>query len=77
MKARKHISFNKRKRNASIGDFGKDFQKLRNNEFHGKTIEIERHRLKINFLKKDDDEEFTKQQSKVNLNGAHNLYTKY
>ena len=69
----KFISFNTQKRNQAVNDFEKDFYKLRNNAFYGKTMENVRNRLKIEFVKKDDYRE-TKQQSKLTFNGIHKSY---
>ena len=50
----KHINFNTQKKNRAVNDFEKDFNKLLNNAFYGKTMENVRNRLKIKFIKKDD-----------------------
>ena len=70
----KYISFNTQKRNQAVNDFGKDFYKLLNNAFYGKTMENVRNRLKIKFVKKDDHRELIKQQSKLTFNGIHKSY---
>ena len=59
----KYINFNTQKRNQAANDFEKDFYKLLNNAFYGKTTENVRNRLKIKFVKKDDYREIVKQQS--------------
>ena len=69
----KFISFKTQKRNQAVNDFEKDFYKLRNNAFYGKTMENVRNRLKIEFVKKDDYREI-KQQSKLTFNGIHKSY---
>ena len=71
---KKYINFNTQKRNQAINDFEKDFYKLLNNAFYGKTMENVRNRLKIKFVKKDDYTEIIKQQSKLTLNGIHKSY---
>ena len=70
----KYISFNTQKRNKAKNDFEKDFYKLLNNAFYGKTMENVRNRLKIKFIKKDDQRELIKQQSKLTFNGIHISY---
>ena len=70
----KDINFNTQKRNQAVNDFEKDFYKLLNNAFYGKTMENVRNRLKIKFVKKDDYREITKQQSKLTFNGIHKSY---
>ena len=51
----KYINFNTQKRNQAVSDLEKDFYKLHNNAFYGRTIENVRNRLKIIFVQKDDD----------------------
>ena len=48
----RYISFNTEKRNKAKNDFEKDFYKLLNITFYGKTMENVRTRLKIKFIKK-------------------------
>ena len=50
----KFINFNTQKRNQAVNDFEKDFYKLLNNAFYGKTMENVRNRLKLKFVKKVD-----------------------
>ena len=70
----KYINFNTQKRNKAKNDFEKDFYKLLNNAFYGKTMENVRNRLKIKPIKKDDYKEIVKQQSKLTFNGIHKTY---
>ena len=70
----KYITFNTQKRNQAVNDFEKDFYKLLNNAFYGKTMENVRNRLKIKFVKKNDYREIIKQQSKLTFNGIHKSY---
>ena len=70
----KYKNFNTQKRNQAAHDFEKDFYKILNNAFYGKTMENVRNRLKIKFVKKDNYREIVKQQSKLTFNGIHNSY---
>ena len=70
----KFISFITLKCNRAKNDFEKDFYKLLNNAFYGKAIENVRNRLKIKFIKRDDQREIIKQQSKLTFNGIHKSY---
>ena len=70
----RYINFNTQKRIQAVNDFEKDFYKLLNNAFYGKTMENVRNRLKIKFVKKDDYSEKIKQQSKLTFNGIHKSY---
>ena len=70
----KYINFNTQKRNRAKNNFEKDFYKLLNNAFYGKTMENVRNRLKIKFIKKDDYREILKQQSKLTVNGIQKSY---
>ena len=71
---KKHISFNTQKRNKAKNDFEKDFYKLLNNAFYGKTMENVRNRLKIKFIKKDNYRKIKQYQSKLTFNGIHKSY---
>ena len=68
------ISFNTEKRNKAKNDFEKDFYKLLNKAFYGKTMENVRNRLKMKFIKKDDYRKIIKHQSKLTFNGIHKSY---
>ena len=73
----KYIDFNTQKRNKTKNDFEKDFYKLLNNAFYGKTMENVRNRTKIEFIKKNEEEKMVKWQSKLTFNGIHKCYEKY
>ena len=70
----KHRSFNTPKRNDAKNDFEKDFYKLLNNAFYGKTMENTRNRINVECIKKDDTHKIKKQQSKLTFNGIHKSY---
>ena len=50
----KYMNFNTQKRNQAVNDFEKDFYKILNNAFYGRTMENVRNRSKIKFFQKDD-----------------------
>ena len=69
-----YMNFIRQKRNKAKNDLEKDFYKLFNNAFYGKTMENVRNRLKIKPIKKDDYKEIIKRQSKLTFNGIHKSY---
>ena len=70
----KNINFNTQKRNQAVNDFEKDFYKLLNNAFYGKTMKNVRNQLKIKFIKKDDFREIIEQQSRLTFSGIQQPY---
>ena len=70
----KYIDFNTQKRNQAINDFEKDFYKLLNNAFYGKTMENVRNRCKIEFIKRDEYDKILKQQRKLTFIGIHKSF---
>ena len=60
-----------------MSDFEKDFYKLLNNAFYGKTCEIVRNRIKVEFIRKCYSDKKIKRSSKLTLNGLHKSYTVY
>ena len=67
----KNIYFNNQERNQAVNDFEKDFYNIQNNAFFGETMENVRIRCTIDFVKKDETDKITKQQSKLTFNGTH------
>ena len=70
----KYMNINTQKRSRAKNDFEKDFYKLLNVAFYGKTMENVRNRLKIKPVKKDNYKEIIKLQSKLTFNGIHKSY---
>ena len=70
----KYINFITEKRNQAVKDFEKDFYKLLNNAFYGKTMENVPNRLKIKFFKKDNYRKIIEYKSKLTFNGIHKSY---
>ena len=54
----KYINFNTQKKNQAVSDFGKDFYKLLNNAFYGKTMQNVRKWIKLDFIKKYENKKF-------------------
>ena len=69
--------FNTMKNGEAKYDFEKGFYKLLHISFYGKTVENLGNRGKLEFIKKDDNEKITKQQSKLTFNAIHISYTIY
>ena len=65
----KYNDFNTQKRNQAVNDFEKDFYKLLNNAFYGKTTENVRNRCKIEIIKRDDHNKILRWQRKLTFNG--------
>ena len=57
-------------------EFEKDFCKLLNNSFYGKTMENARDRVELEIIKKDVIDKIIQQQSKLTFNGIHKSYEK-
>ena len=73
----KYIGFNTQKRNKAENEFEKDFYKLESNSFYSKTMENDRNRIKVEFIRKGDTDKNMKQQSKLTFNGNHESYEKF
>ena len=73
---REIYEFYTQKLNKAKIDFEKDFYNLINNAFCGKTMEIIGYRIKVEYIKKDDNEKIVEQQSKLTFGGIHKFFTK-
>ena len=70
----KYISFNTQKPNRAKNDFEKDFYNLLVNAASGKFLEIVQNRSNTEIIKKDDNKNIIKQQSKLMFNVIHKSY---
>ena len=66
----KHICLKTQKQNRAVNEFEK-----KTSTVYGKTMEKVRTRLKVDFVKKDDNDKNTKQQSIMTFNAIHKSYT--
>ena len=73
----KCINFNTQKWNTAKDEFEKDFYKLWNNSFYGKTMENVRNRIRVEFIRKDDINKTIKEQSNLTFNGIHKSSENY
>ena len=70
----KYINYNTQKRNKAKNDIEKDFYKVLNKAFYGKTMENVRNRLGLKFFEKDEYKKIIKYLSKLTFNGIHKSY---
>ena len=70
----KYIGFNTQKEKKAKHDFERDFNKVINNAFYGKTMENVRNRSRSEFVKKYGPKTIIKQQSQLTSDGIHNSY---
>ena len=73
----KYITFKTLKRNKAKNEFEKDFYKLLNNAFYGKTMENVRNRLGLKIFRKDEFKKIIKYQSKMTFKGIHKSYENF
>ena len=73
----KNINVNTQKRNQAVKDFEKYFNELLNNALYGNKTENIRNRIKVEVIKKDDNEKIVDQQSKLTITGIHISYPNY
>ena len=73
----KCIVFDTQRKNLAKKGFEKYFNKLLDNAFLEKTMEIVRNRVKVDFNRRDGKEKIVKQQSKLTFNVFHKAYAKY
>ena len=73
--ARNYTDGSTQKRNEATNIFENNFSRLLKNAFCGKSVENSRNRTKRKILKKNDDEQFMKKQSKPTFNGIRKPYT--
>ena len=70
----KYKTFFTQKRNKAKNVFEKDFYKLLQNFFCGKTMEKVRNRIRLELFEKDYSKNTIKQQSKLTFNEIHKSY---
>ena len=70
----KYINFNSQKRNKAENEFEKDFYKLLNNAFFGKTMGNVRNSLRLESIEKYEYKKTINQQSKLTFAGIHEPY---
>ena len=71
---KEYIDLNTQKRAKAKTEFEKDFFKLLNNAFYGKTCENIRNRVNIEFVDKNNVDKIIKIQSKLSFNGIHKSF---
>ena len=73
----KYINFIRQERILAKNDLEKIFYKLRSNAFYRKTMENGRNRIKLELIKKDDNEKVNEQRSKLTFKGLLKSYANY
>ena len=70
----KFVNFNTQKRNRAKNEIEKNFSKSLISSFFGKTMENVRSRLRLECVKKDENEKKINEHSKLTFNKVHILY---
>ena len=73
----KYIDFNTQQRNQAVNDFEKDFYKLLNIAFYGKTMENVRNRCKIKIIERDNYNKILRWQRKLTFNGICKIFSNF
>ena len=72
----KYINYNTQKRTKAKTNFEKDLNKLMNNAFFGKTMELVRERVNLEIIPHTNIDQIIKRQSKLSFKGINMHYSK-
>ena len=73
----KYINHNTQKRTEAKTNFEKDLYKLMNKDYFGKTEEIVRERVNLEFIDHSQIQQIIKRQSKLSFKGIMDHYSKF